>query len=170
MVESVAECMEEIEEVLCQLRALGTLTYAVAQNLSDATWLKPDWCHSGKLMVGLAEEGLEAASRLNEELEEKSRGKLMGSKWKSHSPSVKAKVVLEATKGLKSVHQPAREYEVNPNLVSKWKKPLINQMEVFERGASPGGQDQAGKEARLYEQIARPLPSLLSSSPSISFG
>ena len=80
----------------------------------------------------------------------------MGSKRKSYSPSFKAKVALEAIKGLKPVHQLASEYEVNPNLVSKWKKQLINQSkEVFERGLGNQTKDADGKEARLYEQIGR---------------
>ena len=69
MVESARTCLEEIEQSLCQLRALGILTYSAAQTLATEL-LKPDWFHNGKLMVNLAEGGLEAMDRLSEELKE----------------------------------------------------------------------------------------------------
>ena len=81
----------------------------------------------------------------------------MPKKRKVHGPEFKAKVALEAIKGLNPIHQIAREYEINPNLVSKWKKQLMSQSpQIFQHGESKAvDEDQKLKEQKLYEEIGR---------------
>ena len=42
-----------------------------------------------------------------------------------HSPNEKAKIVLETLKGEKTLSEIAAENNVNPNLLSKWKKMAV---------------------------------------------
>ena len=80
----------------------------------------------------------------------------MAKKRKTYSSAFKAKVALEAYKGLKPINRIASEYGVNPNLIGKWKKELVSRSsEIFERGNQSAGQDQDAREARLYEQVGR---------------
>ena len=44
---------------------------------------------------------------------------------RKHSPEFKARVALEAIKGVKTVSQIAQEYEIHPVMVSNWKKEML---------------------------------------------
>jgi transposase-like protein len=58
-------------------------------------------------------------------------------KRKSYTPEFKAKVVLELLREEKSVSQIASEYEVHPNLLSRWKAEAIERMpELFDKRTS----------------------------------
>ncbi len=46
----------------------------------------------------------------------------MKAKRKRHEPEFKARVALEALKGVKTIQQIAKEYDVHPVQVSEWKK------------------------------------------------
>jgi transposase-like protein len=45
----------------------------------------------------------------------------MKAKRRRFGPTLKAKIGLEALKGIKTVAEIAREYQVHPNQVSQWK-------------------------------------------------
>mgnify|MGYP000385528171 CR=1 FL=1 len=81
----------------------------------------------------------------------------MAGKRKRHSPQFKARVALEALKGMKTSQELAREYEVHPTQIAQWKAQLRDQAEqVFDSGAA--AQQQKHREAELsraYEQIGR---------------
>ena len=49
----------------------------------------------------------------------------MKAKRKRHEPEFKARVALEALKGVKTIQQIAKEYDVHPVQVSEWKKVMI---------------------------------------------
>jgi len=58
-------------------------------------------------------------------------------KRKRHSPEFKAKVALEALKGLKTSHELAREYEVHSTQIAQWKRQLREHAgDAFRRPAS----------------------------------
>ena len=53
---------------------------------------------------------------------------------RKHSSEFKAKVALEAFRGLKTVSEIAAEFEVHPVMVSNWKKEMLASLpEVFEK-------------------------------------
>lgn len=68
----------------------------------------------------------------------------------------KAKVALEAIRGLRAISEIAKQFRVHPNQVTLWKKQLLSGAEqVFE---ASGGKSSAGDEpesSELYEQIGR---------------
>jgi len=81
----------------------------------------------------------------------------MAAKRKRHSPEFKAKVALEALKGLKTSQELAREYGVHPTQIAQWKAQLRdNAGELFHSGAARETQKhQEAELARAYEQIGR---------------
>jgi len=66
----------------------------------------------------------------------------MGQTRKNHSTEFKAKVALEAVKGVHSLSELATRYKVHPTQIALWKKHLVeNAPQVFERGGSGGAVD-----------------------------
>ena len=75
---------------------------------------------------------------------------------KQFSPDYKAKVALEALKGIEPVHAIAAKYQVHPVQVSQWKKELLERLpEVFARKAEPEVAEAAQREERLYQKIGQ---------------
>ncbi len=59
----------------------------------------------------------------------------MSRKRRNHSPDFKAKVALSAIKGDETLSELAKRYQINANLIVKWKKLLLeNSAEVFASG------------------------------------
>ena len=59
----------------------------------------------------------------------------MSRKRRNHSPEFKAKVALSAIKGDETLSELSRRYQINSNLIVKWKKQLLeNSAEVFASG------------------------------------
>ena len=80
----------------------------------------------------------------------------MGKQRKRHSAEFKAKVALEAYRGLKTVPELAREYEVHPTQINHWKKQLRDGVaSLFGRGHSAADAGQEAELAALYEKIGR---------------
>jgi transposase-like protein len=80
----------------------------------------------------------------------------MSKKRRQHSAELKAKVGLEALKGIEPVHAIAAKYQVHPVQVSQWKKEVLERLpEVFSRKAPPGVAEAADKEAKLYQKIGQ---------------
>lgn len=75
---------------------------------------------------------------------------------KSHSKEFKAKVALEAVKGVQSLGELAARYKVHPTQIAQWKKQLQDHApQVFERGRGNGTVDAEGLTAPLYQEIGR---------------
>ena len=80
----------------------------------------------------------------------------MGQTRKKHSNEFKAKVALEAVKGVQSLGELATRHKVHPTQIAQWKKHLVEGApRVFERGHSGGGIDAEGLTAPLYQEIGR---------------
>ena len=52
----------------------------------------------------------------------------MKAKRRRHEPEFKARVALEAAKGIKTIQEIAKEYDVHPVQVSDWKKRMLEGM------------------------------------------
>ena len=79
----------------------------------------------------------------------------MSKKRKRHSAEFKAKVALEAVKGVQTFQQLAKDFQVHPTQITMWKKQLTSQVAgLFKRGAEGDeGTDEALRQA--YEKIGR---------------
>lgn len=75
---------------------------------------------------------------------------------KQYSGELKAKIALEAIKGLRTVSEIASAYEVHPTQVAQWKKQALEQLpELFsERRVRIEKADEELK-AQLYQQIGQ---------------
>jgi transposase-like protein len=75
---------------------------------------------------------------------------------KKHSAEFKAKIALEAVKGLKTINEIAGEAEVHPTQVTLWKKQLIEEIPTL--FANSRGQKEKSQEDLtdlLYQQIGQ---------------
>ena len=81
----------------------------------------------------------------------------MKAKRKRHDNAFKARVALEALKGIKSLQEIGQEYEIHPMQVSKWKKKFEEEMDsVFERPGIKRGQEDFEKEReKLHSKIGQ---------------
>ena len=77
-------------------------------------------------------------------------------KRKQHTPQFKAKVALEAVKGIETTQALAARYGIHPTQISAWKRQLLDgAAEVFD-GKHPASRARdEGRETELYEQIGR---------------
>lgn len=78
-----------------------------------------------------------------------------GRKRKAHSAEFKAKVGMEAIRGLKTLNEIGQQYGVHPVVVGHWKKELLERAAtIFEgkRGPKPAAH---ADEDRLYGEIGR---------------
>jgi putative transposase len=77
-------------------------------------------------------------------------------KRNNYSAQFKFQVALEAAKGLKTINQLASEHSLHPNVISHWKRQLLNEgPEIFNNSSSRLNQQLLSREAELFEQIGR---------------
>ena len=75
---------------------------------------------------------------------------------RKHSSEFKAKVALEAFRGLKTVSEIAAEFEVHPVMVSNWKKEMLASLpEVFEKKTSKKNQDDQKETGDLERKVGQ---------------
>ena len=80
----------------------------------------------------------------------------MSKKRRQHSPELKAKVALEALKGIEPVHAIAARHRLHPVQVSQWKKELTERLpEVFGRKPEFDAAASLDREKELFEEIGR---------------
>ena len=74
-----------------------------------------------------------------------------------HSAQLKAKAALEALKGLRPINEIASELDVNPGMVTAWKKVATDGLpELFAKPADIRAKNDAeALTARLYEEVGR---------------
>lgn len=72
------------------------------------------------------------------------------------SPDWKAKIALEAIKGQRTIQEIASQYEVHPNLVTHWKRELLERAaEIFSSGKTQETKADEELKAELYQQIGK---------------
>lgn len=79
----------------------------------------------------------------------------MGKKRVRHSADFKAKVALEALRGLKTVNELASLYQVHPTQISQWKRQVQGEAKELFTAASGKRQDHEATQAKLYEEVGR---------------
>jgi putative transposase len=77
----------------------------------------------------------------------------MSTQRKQYSAEFKARVALEARKGLKTVNELASTYGVHPTQITHWKHRLHQEMaEIFSVRRAKRERDQEALQAQLYQQ------------------
>lgn len=81
----------------------------------------------------------------------------MKAKRRRHDPEFKARVALEAIKGIKTVQQIAKDFDVHPVQVSEWKKTMMaGAAGVFGPGScKAGAEDFEHERAQLHAKIGQ---------------
>lgn len=77
-------------------------------------------------------------------------------KRKFHTPEFKAKVALEALRGVKTINEIGQEFEVHPITVGHWKKELQEQAKtIFEGKRGPTAIAAHQEPELLYSEIGK---------------
>ncbi len=80
----------------------------------------------------------------------------MTRKRRQFSDKFKAKVAVEAIKGIKTLAELSTVYKVHPNQISAWKKQLLTTApEFFSSGKNRQPKSEEELTAPLYEEIGR---------------
>ena len=80
----------------------------------------------------------------------------MKAKRKRHDNAFKARVALEALKGIKTIQAIGKEFDLHPMQVSEWKKKLQESLPgVFERGKKEGQDDFEAEREKLHSKIGQ---------------
>ena len=75
---------------------------------------------------------------------------------RKHSPSFKARAVLEALKGEETIAELANRFEVHPSQIHKWKNSLAEGAAgIFGDDQNQKKKDNASLVAQLYQQIGQ---------------
>lgn len=80
----------------------------------------------------------------------------MGQKRKTHSEEFKARVAMEAIKGVRTLSELSSAHGVHPTVIAHWKRQLLEGApEVFRRGQAGGVRSEEDLTAPLYQEIGR---------------
>ena len=80
----------------------------------------------------------------------------MGQKRKIHTEEFKARVALEAVKGVHSLRELSSAFSVHPVVIGQWKRKLIEKApELFDRNNGRAGKTEDELTSPLYEEIGR---------------
>lgn len=76
---------------------------------------------------------------------------------KKHSPEFKAKVVLEAAKGQKTLTELSSEYGIHSNQITRGKKQLNSGIkDIFSKGQSSNSNNRESRlQDKLYQETGR---------------
>ena len=73
---------------------------------------------------------------------------------KEHNDTFRARVALEAIRGVKTGAELAREYSVHPLQIFRWKQIILERVvELFASGAKPKEAEKEELIGRLYREI-----------------
>lgn len=77
-------------------------------------------------------------------------------KRKSYTADFKAKVGLEAIRGIQTINEIGQAYGVHPAQVGQWKRETQEQAEMlFEKKRAPKKAEGPGEPEQLYSEIGR---------------
>jgi putative transposase len=81
----------------------------------------------------------------------------MAQKRKTHSEEFKARVAVEAIKGVRTLSELSAAHSVHPTVIAHWKRQLVEgASEVFRRGPAGGGRSEETVTAPLYQETCLP--------------
>ena len=75
---------------------------------------------------------------------------------RNHSAVFKARVALEAIRGVKSTTELSSEFEVHPAQIAKWKKQALEELPgIFAGRREKDAEDEERLRDQLYQEIGR---------------
>jgi len=89
-------------------------------------------------------------------MSERIGGETMMTTRRKHRAELKAKVALEAIKGMKTINELATRYEVHPTQIVQWKKQVLEELPgIFSSGRERRVKGDEELKAQLYQQIGQ---------------
>jgi putative transposase len=80
----------------------------------------------------------------------------MGARRKRHTEEFKAKVALEAIRGVRTLSELSAAHGVHSTVIGQWKRQLMEgAAELFRRGKGAVGRSEQELTGPLYEEIGR---------------
>jgi transposase-like protein len=80
----------------------------------------------------------------------------MKNQRRKHTAEFKARIALEAIKGIDTINAIAAKYEVHPVQVGNWKKELLDRVpELFERKNAAKNKDVEQERAQLERKVGQ---------------
>jgi len=79
----------------------------------------------------------------------------MAGKRRKHSDEFKARVALDAVKGVRTLGELSSTYGVHPTVIAQWKRQLITGAPTVFVSAGGKGESQEELTAPLYQEIGR---------------
>ncbi len=80
----------------------------------------------------------------------------MAAPRKHYSAEIKAKVALEAIKGMKTTNEIASDYGVHPTQITQWKKQVLDELpQIFESKRGEQKKSEEALTAVLYQEIGQ---------------
>ncbi len=80
----------------------------------------------------------------------------MKNQRRKHTAEFKARIALEAIRGIDTLNEIAAKYEVHPVQVGNWKKELLDRVpELFERKNASKNKDEELERAQLEQKVGQ---------------
>lgn len=80
----------------------------------------------------------------------------MKRKRRKHTAEFKARIALEAIQGIKTQSEIAKEYEIHPVMVGKWKNELLGRVpELFANKPDPDAQAKDKEKVALERKVGQ---------------
>lgn len=79
----------------------------------------------------------------------------MGQKRRTHPDEFKAKVALEAVKGVRTLSELSVAYGIHPTVIAQWKRQLTQGAAAVFSHSNGAGKSSEELTAPLYEEIGR---------------
>jgi transposase-like protein len=77
-------------------------------------------------------------------------------KRRKHSAEFKARVALEALKGIKTTSEIAKEFEIHPVMVGKWKNEMVDRLpELFEVNNAKKAKESEKEKEHLHRKVGQ---------------
>ena len=79
----------------------------------------------------------------------------MAGKRRKHTDDFKARVALEAVKGVKTLAELSSAYGIHPTVIAHWKRQLVSGAPGVFASGSGNGKSQEDLTGPLYQEIGR---------------
>lgn len=75
---------------------------------------------------------------------------------RKHTAEFKARVAIEAIRGIKTISEIAAEFEIHPVMVSSWKKEMLEHLpELFENKNARKDKDNDREKEQLHSKVGQ---------------
>jgi transposase len=75
---------------------------------------------------------------------------------RKHTAEFKARVALEAVRGVKTLSEIAKDFEIHPVMVGNWKKEMLEHLpDLFEKKGARKDKDVEQEKSQLHQKVGQ---------------